>query len=752
MDEEQKTAFWKKIDWKAVGIYVLWAFVVTLIMETLSRFHANGVLTGGIFGGFKTIFAQPFVFFYGVILMLLLLSPALLFKRRYFVMGILSVWWIGLAVADFVLLSYRVTPFAFVEFTLIDAALGVFTKYFSKLTLTILVLVVIAAIAALVMCWRKVPKIAQLNRLHSLLVIVGLALLVTVSTVLGFSVGKLSNTFPNLANAYLDYGFAYTFLNGIDMGIHKPKDYSEEKVAEIIGSSAPNITAKASDAPPTEEEDATEEPVASAEPNVTGPNIIFLQLESFFDITEVEDLQLSADPVPYFRQLLAQYSSGYLSVPVIGAGTANTEFEVMTGIDLDFFGPGEYPYKTILKTQTCESAAFNLREEGYAAHAIHNNRANFYSRDEIFSQLGYNDFTSIEMMDVSEFTPNGWAKDKCLTEEILKSLRSTNCRDYVYCISVQGHGKYPTEPYEGELPIKVLSGVEDEGRKCAIEYYVNEIKEMDTFLQELVTALGQLNEPTVLIAYGDHLPGLGFTAEELSTKDMNLTQYFVWNNCGWEKEDEDVQAYQLSSRILERANVNNGIINAYHQTHKDDEEEEYLENLKILSYDMLYGENDATGGVSKYIASNLKFGVTEVVAASVEQDKTDPDYIIVKGDNFTQYSRVTTGRLEWDSDEEQEEFAALDEDVDAKAYLQGYANRYDRVLETEFIDEHTLRAKLPEYEDGDKLPILVMQKYKSKLTLKVSNLLEITLKSTEDDGYGEDFQNNNENYQNSDVD
>lgn len=751
MEEKQKTAFRDRIDWKAVGIYVLWAFLVTLIIETLSRYQANGVITGGIFGGFKAMFAQPFIFLYAVILMLLLLSPALLFKRRYFVMGILSFVWIALAVADFVLLSYRVTPFAFVEFLLIEAALGVFTKYFSVLTAIVLILVIIAAVVGLVVCWRKVPKIEPLNRLHSLLVIIGLALLVTASTVFGFETGRLSNTFPNLADAYLDYGFAYTFINGIDMGIHKPKEYSEEKVAEIVGTSDPGITTAESSAPSTEESE-TEEPVASVEPNVTGPNIIFLQLESFFDITEVESLQLSEDPVPYFRQLISQYSSGYLSVPVIGAGTANTEFEVMTGIDLDFFGPGEYPYKTILKTQTCESTAFNLREEGYAAHAIHNNRANFYSRNEIFSQLGFDDFTSIEMMDVSEYTPNGWAKDSCLTEEILKSLRSTNCRDYVYCISVQGHGKYPTEPYEEELPIKVVSGLEDESRKCAVEYYVNEIKEMDTFLQELVAALDQLEEPTVLVAYGDHLPGLGFTADELTTQDMNLTQYFVWNNCGWEKEDEDLQAYQLSSRILERAGVTNGIINAYHQTHKEDEEEEYLENLKILSYDMLYGDNDATGGESKYTASNLKYGVTEVVAASVEQDKTDPDYILVKGDNFTQYSRVTTGRLEWDSDEEKAAFALLDEDVDANAYLQGYANRYDQVLETEFIDEHTLRAKLPEYENGDKLPILVMQKYKSKLTLKVSNLLEITLKSTEDEDYGEDFQDNNENYQNSDVD
>ena len=56
-------------------------------------------------------------------------------------------------------------------------------------------------------------------------------------------------------------------------------------------------------------------------------------------------MECSEDPIPNFRKLMEQYSSGYLWVPSVGAGTANTEFEVITGMNLDFFGPGEYPYK-----------------------------------------------------------------------------------------------------------------------------------------------------------------------------------------------------------------------------------------------------------------------------------------------------------------------------------------------------------------------------------------------------------------------
>ena len=79
------------------------------------------------------------------------------------------------------------------------------------------------------------------------------------------------------------------------------------------------------------------------------PNIILIQLESFFDSAEAEFFTTSKDPIPTFHSLMKNYSSGYFKVPSVGAGTANTEFEVLTGMNLRYFGPGEYPYKTLLK-------------------------------------------------------------------------------------------------------------------------------------------------------------------------------------------------------------------------------------------------------------------------------------------------------------------------------------------------------------------------------------------------------------------
>ena len=91
----------------------------------------------------------------------------------------------------------------------------------------------------------------------------------------------------------------------------------------------------------------------------TSPNIIFVQLESFFDPKLVKGVTFSSNPTPNLDRIMKEYSSGYLSVPCFGAGTANTEFEVQTGVNLDDFGPGEYPYRTVMQSKTCESAAYD---------------------------------------------------------------------------------------------------------------------------------------------------------------------------------------------------------------------------------------------------------------------------------------------------------------------------------------------------------------------------------------------------------
>lgn len=153
-----------------------------------------------------------------------------------------------------------------------------------------------------------------------------------------------------------------------------------------------------------------------------------------------------------------------------------------------FFGPGEYPYKTYAKTTPLESAASALSSLGYGAEALHNNGGNFYSRAKVYNNMGFDHYTSKEFMNILKTTPKGWATDDILVPNIMESLDTTDGTDFVCTISVQGHGDYPTEPTLENPEINV-TGVEDEGKRNAWEYYVNEVHEMDKFVGQLIDAI-----------------------------------------------------------------------------------------------------------------------------------------------------------------------------------------------------------------------------------------------------------------------
>lgn len=365
------------------------------------------------------------------------------------------------------------------------------------------------------------------------------------------------------------------------------------------------------------------------------PNIIFVQLESFFDPTHVKGITLSENPLPNYQKLISEYSSGYLSVPCFGAGTCNTEFEVQTGINIDDFGPGEYPYRTILKSKVCESMAYNIKKLGYSTHAIHNNDGTFYDRNLVFSHLGYDTFTSIEYMDGIEKTPMGWAKDNILTGEITKALDSTSGTDYVFTISVQGHGDYPSTPIEGYKPEIKVTNFPVAEQQASFEYYVNQIHEMDNFIGELVDKLSERDEETILVLYGDHLPTFDFTDEMLNNGDKFQTQYVIWSNFQMDKQNKDIQAYQLSAYVMERLGMSEGYIMKYHQSKKNLPEDEYLKKLKILEYDILYGKKEIYGGDTPYVATELKMGIDDIEITDVYNYG---DTVFIEGNHFNDYS------------------------------------------------------------------------------------------------------------------
>lgn len=370
---------------------------------------------------------KPLVFLYNAGLIFVTTLVVYLVRRRVFVRVLLVIFWMGLGIINGVLLSQRVTPFTGPDLHLITDALKIANRYLPMAGMVIVVILMAVAFLGLALLFFKAPRYeGKLYYRYNVPLILVAAAAFAGATNLALEKRVLSNYFGNIAFAYEDYGYPYCLVTTIfNTGINCPPEYSQSSVQAIM-----------------REEDR----LAQTDTDDL-PNIIFLQLESFFDPYMVNYLKLSEDPIPNFRRMMKEYSSGYYRVPSVGAGTANTEFETITGMSLRYFGPGEYPYKSILKETTCESAPFVLKQLGYTTHAIHNNEANFYGRRSIFPNLGFDTFTSEEYMEEEDdHTPLGWVRDRVLKQSIMDCLESSEGRDYIYTISVQGHGDYPEEP------------------------------------------------------------------------------------------------------------------------------------------------------------------------------------------------------------------------------------------------------------------------------------------------------------------
>lgn len=584
----------------------VYSLILNMLIECFNRRSLIGLVM---------IFTNPVLFLYNTLILFVTMSVVMLFQRKIFAYCTVSVIWLLLAITNFVVLYSRKTPFTAMDIYLLRDAIKVIPVYLSTFQIVLIIAGVIAGIAGLVWLWLKGPK--QSGKIHYIRTIVKIGFLclscMGVTHILLLT-GTISSYFGNLANAYQEYGFVYCFGSSVvDRGISKSEEYSPEYINSL-------------------KQDLEDTEALNSEKS---PNVIFLQLESFFDPNLINGVSFSENPVPNFEKLVSDYPSGFLSVPCFGAGTANTEFEVQTGMNLDDFGPGEYPYRTVLQSKVCESMAYNLRSIGYATHALHNNDGTFYDRYRVFSHLGYEDFTSIEYMQNIEKTPMGWAKDKILTGEITRLLDTTQTSDYIYAISVQGHGDYPVEYPEGFIPKISVSGFFDTGKEKAFTYYVNQLYEMDLFLQELTTMLSQREEETVLVLYGDHLPGFDFTDEKLQNGDMYQTQYVIWSNFDLPPEKKDLESYQLSAYVQEKLGMSEGYLTKFHQ--KRNGSEDYLKNLKILEYDVLYGNCDLYGGSNPYTPTNLTMGQNDITITNAYNYK---DYVCVEGSNFNDYSVV----------------------------------------------------------------------------------------------------------------
>ena len=317
---------------------------------------------------------------------------------------------------------------------------------------------------------------------------------------------------------YLGNGFVAGLLYNLDVPpVPVPEGYSAARMAQI----SERYRAAAARV------NATRDPGGLA-----GVNVVMVLSESFSDPTALRGVQVAHDPIPFTRRLMRSPGTiaGSMMAQGIGGGTANMEFEALTGMSASSFPPQlRVPYQMVVPSYSSFPSAVAWAEAtGHKTVALHPFSTEMYRRREVYRTFGFDDFLYDATMDApTRIGHDAYISDASAFREVEHTLRSESAPVFMNVVTMQNH-----MPYAGRYddPVKVLG---PDGRTLSeAGQYVRGLEHSDAAMRSLVGDLRQLDEPTVLVFYGDHLPGFYppsvFAAN--GSARMHRTPYFVWAN------------------------------------------------------------------------------------------------------------------------------------------------------------------------------------------------------------------------------
>lgn len=306
------------------------------------------------------------------------------------------------------------------------------------------------------------------------------------------------NSFPctnrfNMTTVYNQTGFHYAFLrNATQNNLQKPEGFDKAETEQAIA--------------------ATE--TAPAEPKPV--NVIFVMSEAFHDITDDDAFAWNADtdPLKNFHALQQAENaiSGRLIVANYGGGTANTEFDVLTGMQTAMLSDaGVSSFRVLHKNM--DSIFRVANQNGWQTAFIHPGKAWFYNRQNIYKWLGAQEIVFEEAFADATYK-GGYISDASLTDYIIQDYESRladGSPQFTYVTTIQNHMAYTNSKYGPARDLYQLRLAEElpEDVKTMLTVYTHGLRDADAMLGELAAYFEERDEPVLLIWFGDHLPSLG---------------------------------------------------------------------------------------------------------------------------------------------------------------------------------------------------------------------------------------------------
>ncbi|MFJ8457665.1 LTA synthase family protein [Lysinibacillus xylanilyticus] len=290
------------------------------------------------------------------------------------------------------------------------------------------------------------------------------------------------------------------------------------------------------------------------------PNIVIVMSEAFWELNNLGIGYNSTSLTP----TVDKFKKGELVSPTFGGGTANTEFEVLTGFSMNHLPGGSIPYQQYISKDT-PSLASLLGEQGYNTAAIHTYFKYFWNRNEVYSHLGFDKFIGLEDLNEQKYFGT-YIDDAVVNELIINEIRENKESTFIYAVTMQNHGLYSDTRY-GEKTLNITNSYSNETNQI-INTYGTGTNYSDNELKVLMQQLEELKEPTLVVFFGDHLPALGEVYDELGyIKDMDnktleeelkmkQTPLVVWNNYGKQISNlNSISSSFLPSKIIEWAEL-----------------------------------------------------------------------------------------------------------------------------------------------------------------------------------------------------
>ncbi|GAB6107136.1 LTA synthase family protein [Fusibacter bizertensis] len=458
-------------------------FLKMILIYVLIIFGTEAIFRKSIVGTLSWIAHSPFLFLSNIALLVMVSSFLLIFSKR--------IVWVTIGVgAIATLLSFvnigkfalRNVPLLYEDFFLVKEVWVLMPQLVNLKTILIVVLgaLVLAGLSFLLFKFFKNNALKKHRVLSTIFMSISLIILL---------IGQKVNS------ADLDIsktGFLYSLSNNT----RASTNVVNKAQLEAAGTIFKNYVAAYDEQNPL-----------STDSNTVKPNIIVIQSEAFWDINKM-GIEMSKNPISFFESLRKESHYGELYVPVVGGGTSNTEYEILTGMTLKNYSNDWYMvYPNEIKSPTVSLASI-LRKQGYEATAIHPYMSWYYNRLDVYKYLGFNEFRTIEFM--NQITKVGeFASDQYTTEQIIEAVKNTEKPLFNFAVTMQNHGPYGNLRFNAdEFDIDVTSKMSDSSRYF-LHNYVQGLYLSDQSLENLVTYLRDCGEPTILVFYGDHLPMLG---------------------------------------------------------------------------------------------------------------------------------------------------------------------------------------------------------------------------------------------------